>query len=400
MSEIKNIAAEIKSGMEAIQSKIKNFEATETQVKEANEQLVKMRADYAEMTKRLDAAETEAKKARTIGAKESKSFADALYESLKENKAALDGLSQKTGGRSMELEIKSPITMLFSNAVTGKPSIDLNPNIVDIQRRRTHIRELIPQTTTDKQLVQIVRETSPQGGAGMQTEGQVKSQFSNTLTVVDFKVETIATYAKVSVQMLEDIEGLTGHLNTVLPKKIMELEDTQLLTGTGTSPQLFGLSKDAITESTWNLGAPEIDAQNWDVLARAIGFQMSQNFDVNGIVLNPVDFFAMVTAKGGNGQYVSPLIFQGGQAFIYGVPVFMNTAVAAGKFFLGDWTESYIAQRRGLGVRFFDQNEDDVLKNLITVRAEQRLAHVINRPLAYVFGDFAAGVADLTNGNS
>ena len=393
----KQLGAEIAAKINGLNEEIKTLKATEGRVHEVNEELKKMREDFAKVQNRADVLETEMKKAKPEGREtESKTFTDALKSSFLEQKDAFSKMASETGGRNFGLEVKSPISMLFSNATTGKPSIDLKPGIVDIQRRRTHVRELIPQTVTDKQLVQIIRETSPQGGAGMQTEGSAKSQYSNTLTVVDFKVEAIAAFTKVSNQMLEDIDGLVGHLNTVLPKKILELEDTQLLAGTGTTPNLFGIAKDAITDSTWNLGAAVPVPQNWDVLARTIGFQMGQNFDVNGILLNPVDLFAMLTAKGQDGQYVSPLIMQGGQAFLYGVPVFMNTAVTAGKFFLGDWSESYIAQRSGLNVRFFDQNEDDAVKNLVTVRAEQRLAHVILRPTAYVFGDFGEGVADLT----
>jgi len=394
----KQLGAEIAAKINGLNEEIKTFKATESRVQEVNDEIKSMKEELAKAKNRADILETEMKKVKPEG-REAKAvgFVEGIRSALLEQKDALAGFANTPGGaRNMNLEVKTPINMLFSNAVTGQPSRDLRPGIVDIQRRRTHVRELIPQTTTSNQIVSILRETGPEGGAGMQTEGSAKSKFSNTLTVVDFKVQTIADFAVVSDQMLNDIDGLVGHLNTVLPKKILELEDTQLLTGNGATVNLFGLGKDAITDSTWNLGAAVPVPQNWDVLARTIGFQMGQNFDVNFILLNPVDLFAMLTAKGQDGQYVSPLIMQGGQAFLYGVPVFMNTAVTAGKFYLGDNTESYIAQRSGLNVRFFDQDEDNVKKNMVTVRAEQRLAHVILRPTAYVFGDFEEGIADLT----
>jgi hypothetical protein len=45
--------------------------------------------------------------------------------------------------------------------------------------------------------------------------------------------------------------------------------------------------------------------------------------------------------------------------------------------------------RRSVSVRFFEQNEDDAINNLITVVIEGRLALPIYLPNAGVYGDLA-----------
>lgn len=42
--------------------------------------------------------------------------------------------------------------------------------------------------------------------------------------------------------------------------------------------------------------------------------------------------------------------------------------------------------RQGTTVEIFDQNEDDVEKNLLTIRAEMRGAFTVFKPAALVYG--------------
>ena len=51
--------------------------------------------------------------------------------------------------------------------------------------------------------------------------------------------------------------------------------------------------------------------------------------------------------------------------------------------------------REGVSVRFYDQNEDDAIYNLVTVVIEERLTVVVDRADRIIYGDFSDGRAAL-----
>jgi HK97 family phage major capsid protein len=78
-----------------------------------------------------------------------------------------------------------------------------------------------------------------------------------------------------------------------------------------------------------------------------------------------------------------------GQLSIAGIPIFKSTAITADKFLVGDWSMgAQIMQRNGISVQFFDQDGNNAVENMITVRVEARIAFPIYYAGAFVYGDF------------
>jgi hypothetical protein len=63
---------------------------------------------------------------------------------------------------------------------------------------------------------------------------------------------------------------------------------------------------------------------------------------------------------------------------------------------LGDFSKVRVAQRAGVSVRFYDQNEDDAIKNMVTVVIEERVAVVADRADRLIYGDFSDARTALT----
>jgi len=70
---------------------------------------------------------------------------------------------------------------------------------------------------------------------------------------------------------------------------------------------------------------------------------------------------------------------------IAGIPVRPANWVATGKTLVGDWTQATIAVADTLKVEFFEQDQDNVIKNMITVRVEAREVLVVEQPSAFIF---------------
>ena len=223
---------------------------------------------------------------------------------------------------------------------------------------------------------------------GMTAENTAPTENSFDLERKEAPVRKIMSLLTISNEMLEDLPQVISYLSTRGIEKLLNLEDTQLLTGSGAGQNLTGINQVATAFSATGFN-PIADAQRWDVLRVAIAQMRTQagaEYRANGIMLNPVDCALMDLTKDSQGEYLFPgLVVQNGQRFLYGVPIIETTAVTAGTFYVGDWKLGcQLFQRRGIGVEF--SRENDFTKDNTVVRITERIAFPIYRPKAFVYG--------------
>lgn len=75
-----------------------------------------------------------------------------------------------------------------------------------------------------------------------------------------------------------------------------------------------------------------------------------------------------------------------GTVNIAGVPVVVHNGMTSGKFYIGDFSRVKIIQATALSVQFFEQDADNVTKNLVTVRAESDVALAVLRTDWGIYG--------------
>jgi len=109
----------------------------------------------------------------------------------------------------------------------------------------------------------------------------------------------------------------------------------------------------------------------------------------DGIVLNPADWAAIdialfTTAAGQTMRSVN----EAGQPVLFGVPVVSSVGMTADTVAVGAFRQACtIYDREQLTVDMSESDGDNFTKNLITIRAERRLALAVERPAAIVAGD-------------
>jgi len=136
----------------------------------------------------------------------------------------------------------------------------------------------------------------------------------------------------------------------------------------------------------------------FDALVNSISQVRTDNgeYQASAIMLNPEDYYIMLVEKDNENRYYFPdaVRFGGQPPRVAGVPVITNTAVTADDFIVGDFNlGATMALREGVSLQFFEQDQDNVIKNLVTVRVEERLALPIHNPNAFVYGDFTTALA-------
>ena len=193
--------------------------------------------------------------------------------------------------------------------------------------------------------------------------------------------------------MLNDTAGLSSYLSARIPSKVMGIEDTEIISGDGSSPNLSGLLTDgtAFTTSSGGLFYQSVESANeFDVIVVALNQLALLNYQADTIIMNPTDFHKIVLLKSTANEYLRNQIIQGLQPAINGVPITLNTAMPAGKFLVGNLAQStQLWVRDGLSLEFARQDSDNFTKNFVTVRAQERVALTTYTPNGIVQGTFS-----------
>ena len=118
--------------------------------------------------------------------------------------------------------------------------------------------------------------------------------------------------------------------------------------------------------------------------------QTNEYYNMTGIVLNPVDWEALETAKATDGHYLMiQFPSEGASERIWRMPVVVTNAMPADNFILGDWTMgAKIYDRESVEVRVSESHADYFVKNGVAVLAEERYVLGIQRPKAFCTGLF------------
>jgi HK97 family phage major capsid protein len=316
---------------------------------------------------------------------EGKNFTEALGIAAKENADKLAGLKK---GEGITLELKD---MTFGNAFTtaGASVTYVKPGIIELPKRKLHIRELLQGGGMgNNSTFDFVKEISGTGTIGNTAEGTLKNQFGLALQESSVRAEWIAGFMVMSYNLLNDVEGMTTFLSNRLPEKLLRVEDTQILNGSGVQPNLLGL------QSVGNYTAAAAAAVNRaETLVAAIAQLENLDREANGILLNPADWYTLWLYKGStSGDYTLPVNLVekiGGQMFIAGVPVFRSTAQTFSDFLVGDWTMgANLITREPARVEFFREDSTNVRTNQVTVRIEERVALPVYGNDYFIYGNF------------
>ena len=110
--------------------------------------------------------------------------------------------------------------------------------------------------------------------------------------------------------------------------------------------------------------------------------------------MNPLDWADLTLAKKTDGSYLLANPASTTQEVIWGVPVVLSASVDTGKFMVGDFfAAATIYTHSGTVIEIFEQDGDNVQKNLLTIRAECRKALAVEVPAALIGGSFPAEIA-------
>ena len=266
---------------------------------------------------------------------------------------------------------------------------DRQSEIVQAIKRRLRIRDLLAPGRTQSNSIQWLRQSSESNVAATVAEGALKPQSDLGLQLMTSPVSTIATYFRASRQSLDDLSQLQSLIDGRGRYMLGVVEETQMLTGDGTGVNLSGLLLPA-NSTAYDTTRTVSGDTKVDTLLNAVAQVQDQTFlEATGIVVNNSDWTKIRKLKTAQGAYLIGDPQEATEPNIWGVPVVTTPAMAAGSFLVGNFNlAAQIFDRLDAEVLVSTEDQDNFVRNLVTIRCEERLAMVVSQPLALVYGAF------------
>jgi len=238
-----------------------------------------------------------------------------------------------------------------------------------------------------------VEGTATNAAAGV-AEAGLKPESTLALSEVVEPVKKIATFLPISDELLEDGPSVQSYLNGRLSLFVRLEEERQLLRGAGTNELVGMFGRSGI--NTYTKAAADDNAV---ALARVIANTAGSSYlQPDTVIMHPTNWLSTRLLRDGSGgtagQFYGGGPFtgaygNGGAAGMFGqslwnTRVVLSTYVGPGTALVGSFGQAaHLWRRGGVGVEATNAHSDYFQRNLVALRAEERLGLGVYRPVAF-----------------
>lgn len=383
-SDLKKVGDDLKLYAEQAQKDIKAHSALSEETKAKVDQLL---ITQGALQADLRAAQQLIDKVQSSGNSHDReeSFGRQFVESEE-----FKSFAQKTTPRGrVDMTFQAAITTLTTDAdgsAGDLVSTTRIPGVIAPPDRRMTVRDLITPGRMDGSVLEYVKETGFTNAAGMVAETAKKPESTMKFDLISTTAKVIAHFVKASRQILSDASQLQSYIDGRLRYGLAYKEEQQLLNGDGTGQNLLGIIPQATAYSA--PFDPAGTETTIDTLRLALLQAELAEFPSSGIVLNPIDWARIELQKDTTGRYIIGNPQGTISPTLWAKPVVTTQAMTVDKFLVGAFRlGAQVFDRWQARVEVATENEDDFVKNLVTILAEERLALAVYRPQAFVYGD-------------
>ena len=348
--------------------------SNEAELKRLGDEQVKLARQVLEVQQKSVKLETPKAEVKSVGDQ---------FTSAECFKSLSDGSAMKARVEIKEGEATNP---MLTPAVVESYR---RPGVLAGATRPLTIEGLFPSIPVATNAFEYVAESGFVNGAAFVAEGAQKPFGSVDFELKTGTIKTIAHMARVSKQLLADAAALAAYINQRMVYGVDLAVEDELVTGDGTGQHLSGIlasgNYTAHGQSLTTLGS---EATLFDLILAAKTKVEEAFFRPNVILLNPTNWSKMQMTKNKSGDYYLGHPASVAPKTLWGLPVWTTPAIPVDKFLVGDFTQAAtLWTRQGMVVEAFEQDVDNVEKNLVTIRAERRLGFGVERATALVGGD-------------
>ena len=405
MSDVKEIRKNIAEKSEALKGLFEEIEGQEgastpeqkNAVIERNEELASLRDDLkvAEAKSKLDVSgeavasipnPSEEAKESSFGSEFMKS---AAYKGYVEN-----------GAKNLQSTIQTKTNL----TTTGYPPESLRqPGILETALRDPNaVINLFDQINTDQNAFVYLEETTFTNNAAEAAEAAAVGEAALAFTERTATISKLGVNIPVTDELMQDVSGLEGYLNSRLQTMMRLRLDSQLIAGDGTSPNLEGLldaGKSSVGSTAFGSyagGLGRIGA----IYGAITDIRVNAFTEPDAIVIHPNDWSQIVlqldedfagTSSAGYAAKAPVFTTAGGYAGavanqLWGLKVVPTTAISEGTILIGKFgggEAAHVVMRQGIDVAVSDSHGENFTKNIMVIRATMRVGFPVYRQEAF-----------------
>ena len=280
------------------------------------------------------------------------------------------------------------------------PEVLRQPGILESALRDPDaIIGLFDQIETDQNSFAYMEETTFTNAAAEQAEEATTAEATLDFTEKTASIRKIGVFLPVTEELLADVNGIQGYVNSRLGTMMKLRLDGQIMDGDGSAPNLDGLLNTSGINS-FAYGSYSGELGRLGQIYQAITEIRKDAFvEPDAIIMHPSDWYDIVTSvtdqagttsaglasknplfvvSGGFGADVTPRI--------WGLPVVASSAVNAGTQMVGKFgggEAAHLVMRQGIDLAVSDSHSDFFLKEKLAIRATMRVGLVVYRPTAF-----------------
>lgn len=277
----------------------------------------------------------------------------------------------------------SALKATMTTAAGWAPFVPRSPRVIESATRRPVIADLIPQEDTLVPGFKYMEETTFTNNAASVGEGEEKPESTLQLTERTVTMAKIATTLPVTDEQLDDVPQIRSYIDNRLTLQVELAEESGLLNYVNLDDGFDGF----MTKSGVQTHAKGSDPIPTAVFKAMTKVRWTGYAEPTGIIMHPNDWQDIVTLQETTGGYIWTLPGAPNGApepRLWGLPVVVTNAMAENTALLGDFRMfSQIMRRMGIRIDIGYSN-DDWVKNIQRIRAEERLALLIYRASAFV----------------
>ncbi len=309
---------------------------------------------------------------------EAKSFGTRVLESAG-IKSFIAGETNK--GRT---EVKNTIV----NSGNASSTHDQMSGVVPGAFRQLTVMPTVMQGSASSNIIYYSKELLWTNAAAETAEGAAKPESTLTFEEVNVAVKTIPTYLRVSKQALSDSTFLASYIERRLRHGVNVAVENYVINDT--TDGWLAAGNNTVT-------SPLLAVDVYGLANRMKMEVISADYEPTYFYMNPADWGVAETTRraAGDNAFVAAsgavsYVNNGLTPLLWGLPVVLSNNIPAGTMVCKSSEADMYANRESTVVEMFEQDSDNVTKNLVTVRAETRGAELVFTPAAIRTGDITA----------
>jgi HK97 family phage major capsid protein len=255
-------------------------------------------------------------------------------------------------------------------------------------REERTVSDLMLQGQTNSNSIEYFEQTTFTNAAAEVAESAQGAPVSKPEAALDWTlrtepVQTIAVWIPVTRQALEDVSQLESTIRGELSFMVRRREETQLLVGDGTSPNISGILDRSTIQTTAVGAGGAIDAV-YTAMQLVRGSAGSGFAEPTAVVAHPNDWTAIKLSRTTDGIYLWGNPSDEGPDRIWGKEVRQTTGMTENTILVGAFRPyAQIMRRTGISVVLSTEHASFFIQNQVAVLAEERLALKVTRPTAF-----------------